>query len=886
MNKILLFVCIFLANHLLLAQTAKHEKGTILIQFVDYQSYTVLQKDFPMIRLGNLISKPMHIRSVHFDPSQYDEQNLLKQVRQHSTVIAAQFNYSVDFRATIPNDALFANQWHLRNTGANNGLADADIKATLAWDITKGGLTTDGDTIVVAVIDQGMQVTHPDLQQNIWINRGEIPNNALDDDQNGYIDDYYGWNTATGTGEVDNNNVHGTQAAGIIGAVGNNQQGITGVNWKVKLMNLVTGGTDANIIAAYSYALEMRQQYQQSNGRRGAFVVVTNSSFGRSNASPTDAPLWCHFYDALGRAGILNVAATANRNINVDSLPDLPSQCPSDYLLMVTSTTNQDVRNTIISNGAAYGATHIDVAAPGVDIYTTASGNSYTQSTGTSFAAPMVTGIAALAYSAPCSDFIHFAKNNPAQGALLLKDFIMRGTDVLPDLRNTTRSGGRVNAYKTLTNVLNYCPNCSQSYAIRFSEINTTSAQISWNRPNNATTTDIRYRIQNTGQWIQLTNVNAPYRFQNLTTCTPYEVEIQNHCTDSLSRPTVIYFKTDGCCEPPKTVSTQTTQNQLIAKWSKVTAAQSYQVCVKEVGNATCVFQNNNFNDTSLIINNLQKCKSYNLSIKTNCPNAQTSLDTIIMFLTKGCGACTETPYCPTFSTNTASEWIDTFQIANYIKYSGNNNGYVQYTNTGVELQAGRTYPIGIVPGWQANLFYFEYPRVWLDYNQDGDFDDAGELIWDAGRIIAKANGTFTVPNDAVGGLARLRVSMKYVGQVGVAPTPCERISGGEIEDYCVYIKNPSPTLSIDAAKDDIIVYPNPFENYFILKNNNFQNKILSYQLLDYTGRVYYQKKVSTNSDNEYSIENLNHLPIGFFLLKVETEKGVFVKKLIKFESL
>ncbi|MEN9613573.1 MAG: hypothetical protein RLZZ628_4387 [Bacteroidota bacterium] len=882
MRKFLLIICIFCANHFLFAQSAEHEKGILLIQFVDSQSPTILQKAFPMLESGTQISKPTHIWSIHFDPSKYDEQTLLKQVRQHSSVVAAQFNFLINFRATLPNDALFGNQWHLHNTGANNGLADADIKATLAWDITKGGLTPDGDTIVVAIIDQGVQVTHPDLQQNIWINRSEIPDNAIDDDQNGYIDDYYGWNTATGTGEVNTNNVHGTQVAGVIGAAGNNQRGITGVNWNVKLMNLVTGGTDANIIAAYTYALEMRQQYQQSNGKRGAFVVVTNASFGRSNASPTDAPLWCNFYDALGQAGILNVAATANRNIDVDSQPDLPSQCPSDYLLMVTATTNRDARNTLISNGAAYGANNIDVGAPGVDIYSTISNNSYSQSTGTSFSTPIVTGIAALVYAAPCSDFTHFAKKNPAQGALLLKDFIMRGTDALPDLRNTTRSGGRVNAYKTLLNVLNYCPNCSQSSAIRFNEINTTSAQLSWNRPNNATATDIRYRIQNIGQWIPLTNVTTPYLLQNLTACTPYELEIQNHCTDSISRPTVIYFKTDGCCEPPQKVSTQTTQNQWIANWSKVTSAQSYQVCVKAVGSANCVFQNTNFVDTSLIINNLLKCKSYNVSIKTNCANVQNKVDTMIVFTTKGCGACTETAYCPTFSTNTASEWIDSFQIANYIKYSGNNNGYAQYTNTGLELKAGQTYPIGIVPGWQNNLTYFEYPRVWLDYNQDGDFDDAGELIWDAGKIIAKANSNFTVPNDAIGGLTRLRVSMKYVGQVGTAPTSCERISGGEIEDYCVYIKNPSPTLSLDFAKDDIMIYPNPFENYFILQNKNLQNKILNYQLLDYTGKVFYPKKVLTSGQDEFVIENLGHLPIGFFLLKIETEKGVFVKKILK----
>ncbi|MEO0042763.1 MAG: hypothetical protein RL329_2211 [Bacteroidota bacterium] len=882
MRKILFLICILWANAFLRAQPSPFEKGTILIQLIDNQLPTFLQKDFPMLRIGEPISKPTHIWSMYFDSNRYDAPKLLTQIRQHPAIRAAQLNYFVDFRATTPNDALFANQWHLRNTGANDGLANADIKATLAWDITKGGLTMDGDTIVVAVIDQGVQVSHPDLQPNIWINRAEIPDNGLDDDHNGYIDDYYGWNTATGTEQVDNNHWHGTQVAGLIGAVGNNQVGMTGVNWQVKVMNLVTGGTDAQIIAAYSYALEMRQQYQQSNGRRGAFVVATNSSFGRSNAAPIDAPLWCNFYDALGRAGILNLAATVNRNIDVDLQPDLPSQCPSDYLVVVTGTTNRDVRNTNISQGAGFGVQNVDVGAPGVGIYSTGASGSYGSSTGTSFATPIVTGIAALAYAAPCSDFIHFAKNNPAQGALLLKNFIIRGTDPIADLQGSVRSGGRVNAYKTLLNVLNYCPNCNQSSAIRIKNITTTNAQLVWNRPNNATTTDIRYRIKNTNTWTTLNNVNTPLQLQNLSACNHYEVEIQNHCTDSLSRITTIYFKTDGCCEPPTTISTQTTQNQLIAKWSKVTAAQSYQVCVKEVGSAICVFQNNALNDTSLIINHLQKCKNYTIFIKTNCANNQTALDTLIPFQTKGCGACTEIPYCTTFSSNTASEWIDTFQIANYRKASGNNNGYIQYTHTGLELRAGVTYPISIVPGWQPNLFYFEHPRVWLDYNQDGDFEDAGELIWDAGRIIAKANSNFTVPNDALSGLTRLRVSLKYVGQTGIAPTACERLSGGEVEDYCLFIKNPISTQSVEATSNEIIVYPNPFLNYFILKNNNYQNKITNYQILDYTGKVHLNQKIITH-ENEMMAAGLNELSAGFYILKVETEKGIFTKKIVKF---
>ena len=363
------------------------------------------------------------------------------------------FNHMSHLREKIPNDNLFATQWHLNNTGQTHGTIGADIKATKAWDITTGGKTAQGDDIVIALVDIGISTSHADLKENLWVNKYEIPNNGIDDDGNGYVDDYAGWNTTTNTDSVDGG-PHGTEVAGVMGAVGNNGIGIAGVNWHVKIMTVVTDGTDASIIASYAYVLKQRQLYNESKGARGAFVVATNSSFGRDGFY-NSAQMWCDFYDKLGAAGILSVGATdnANRNVDNDANGDIPSLCPSDYLIMVTSTDDNDYK----VGAAAYGVKNIDVGAPGYNIYTTASGNNYTNVFGTSVACPMVTGLVGLAYAVPNPGFITRAKSNPAQAALYLKSVLLKTVDTLSALKCKVLSGGRINAFKTVNCINNNC---------------------------------------------------------------------------------------------------------------------------------------------------------------------------------------------------------------------------------------------------------------------------------------------------------------------------------------------------------------------------------------------------------------------------------------------
>ena len=355
------------------------------------------------LKLNRLLSGPMAAYLLEFNPN-ISHNRFLQQLWNHPSVTLIQLNHYIEHRAVTPDDPQLNQQWWHVNDGLGSGIVDADIDSDEAWEITTGGLTATGDTIVVCVVDDGGDFDHPDLMANNWVNYNEIPNNSIDDDGNGYIDDYLGWNPVDDDDAVDGGG-HGVNVAGMIGAVGDNGTGVVGVNWNVKIMTMTYGSigsvnnpNEANVIEAYTYPLVMRRLYEQTNGEKGAYVVATNSSWGLNNADPLDAPLWCAFYDTLGLSGILSAGSTANNDVNIDVVGDLPTACSSEFLIAVTATNNADVRTF-----SGYGQTTVDLGAPGEDVRTTAAGGGYTTTSGTSFASPATAGAIALVYSAPCA---------------------------------------------------------------------------------------------------------------------------------------------------------------------------------------------------------------------------------------------------------------------------------------------------------------------------------------------------------------------------------------------------------------------------------------------------------------------------------------------------
>lgn len=415
--------------------------GEIIVMLKAGESVNKLSNSFGFI--GLTVKEPvveyMNIWLYKFDNSRINAETMLNEVKKHPSVSVAQFNHYVTERSVTPNDTRFGEMWGLNNTGQTGGTVDADIDAPEAWELTTSGLTATGDSIASAVIDGGFYLNHTDM--NFWKNWYEIPGNGIDDDTNGYVDDVNGWNAYNNNGNVTASGTHGTHVSGTIGARGNNNLGVTGVNWNIKIVAIQgSSGTESIVLRAYGYALKLRRMYNQTNGVKGAFIVSTNSSFGVDYGQPANFPLWCAFYDSLGSAGILSACATANLNINVDVQGDIPTACPSDWMVAVTNTTNTDAKNS----GAAYGLTTIDLGAPGTSILSTTTASNYGTSTGTSMATPHVAGAIAFMYAVAPLSWMQQYKLTPGPYALQVKQKIMQGVDIKPSMVNTV-SGGRLN---------------------------------------------------------------------------------------------------------------------------------------------------------------------------------------------------------------------------------------------------------------------------------------------------------------------------------------------------------------------------------------------------------------------------------------------------------
>ncbi len=355
-------------------------------------------------------------------PDSVDVQTALKMFSSNPLVEYAQLNYTLSIEAT-PNDPQFDQMWGLENTGQSGGVVDADIDASTAWNVHTGS----GNT-VVAVIDTGVDYTHPDLAANIWINADEIPGDGIDNDGNGYVDDYHGYDFFNHDGNPMDDQGHGTHVAGTIGAVGNNGIGVTGINWDVQLMALKFlgsngSGTTADGIEAILYAVD-----------NGAHVI--NASWGGDPYSQM-------LFDAIATAqanNVIFVAAAGNGDIfgigqDNDEIPFYPANYDLDNIVSVAAVDRFDDL-AFFSN---YGATTVDLAAPGVDILSTTMGGGYGLNTGTSMAAPHVTGVLALVRDAA-----------PEWTYRQIIDQVLNNVDPLPQLQFLTITGGRLNAANAL----------------------------------------------------------------------------------------------------------------------------------------------------------------------------------------------------------------------------------------------------------------------------------------------------------------------------------------------------------------------------------------------------------------------------------------------------
>jgi len=349
-------------------------------------------------------------------------------------------NYKVEL-AGVPNDPMFGQLWGMNNTGQTGGTSDADIDGPEAWDIATGG----DNEVVVAVTDTGVDYDHPDLAANMWINTAEKNGTpGFDDDGNGYVDDIYGYDFANDDGDPLDDNFHGTHCSGTVGAVGNNGVGVTGVCWNVKIMAVKF--LDAYGSGWLDDAIES-VEYAVDNG-----VDVISASWGGYGYSQA-------LYDAIDAAriaGVLFVAAAGNDdNDNDGTWKFYPASFDLANIISVLATNDDDGKPSF-SN---YGATAVDLGAPGSDILSTfptyqtgemislGFDTDYETISGTSMAAPHVAGAAALLWSI-----------NPALTYSEVKSALLTTVDTIGDLLGLCVTDGRLNLFEAVDKVANAAP--------------------------------------------------------------------------------------------------------------------------------------------------------------------------------------------------------------------------------------------------------------------------------------------------------------------------------------------------------------------------------------------------------------------------------------------
>lgn len=802
-----------------------------------------------------------------YQNTEISQEAFLKYLQTHPLILFAQNNHYVKMRSTIPNDPNFNNQWQHLNTGQSGGTVDIDMNSDLAWDLTTGGYTATGDTIVVAVLDNGCQITHPDLDDNIWYNEDEIPNNNIDDDNNGYVDDYKGWSTNFNDDNVDANgggSQHGTEVTGLIGAEGNNNIGVAGVNWTVKLMIIRNdfNTNEANVIMAYSYALQARRRYNQSNGQQGAFVVATNASWGIDYGQPANSPIWCTFYDSLGAAGILNVGATTNNSEDVDIVGDLPTTCSSDYILGVTG------HNRFGSLSGGYGDTHIDIAAPTGSVNTTSNNSSYIGFGGTSAAAPQVAGAIALAYAGACGDFMQLARLQPHQAALAVRQAILNGHSPTGGLVGFTATAGRLNLEGMLQALPCPSDSCFAPLNLQISNATDSSLALSWQTASD--TSFIRWRLASDSVWLDssLVLLNTA-SLLNLSSCATYDIEIFAICNGNLGGSSSLQAATLGCCEKPSALQIHSIgSTEASFQWQAPTEIDSFLVRWQ-------IYNDSNWDSltivgTTLNLNNLNSCTYYKLQVKSLCIDSLSAFTAPLIFSTNGCSACGADNYCSMRGTNSSADWIQRFKIGNEDFISGNNGGYFSYDSTNIQLNPELKTAFEIE---QGNAF-LEKVRIWIDVNRDGDFNDNNELIYE-GELNFN-----TLLQDSLSlpfiwpGRTKMRVAMRW----NSLPELCENFQNGEVEDYCVNILPPS-ALRQTATKRQIQPYPNPNSGEFYLE----AKEVDWIKIHNNLGQIIYQNELKQLSETAIFIKLDPLLNSGFYYLSLQSEGRIYTQKFFKY---
>ncbi len=680
-SKILFLIVLFFGPLNLHANNVLQEEfweGAIFMKIADDSDLflpdydgkdTKLNRDYPLIqhllvdydiqkisRPFSSLKTPVFDRTYKIEFNATSKTDALMRALNKLEAVAYTEKIPVDKINASPNDPFSESsiQWYL-----------STVQAYEAWDLGVGS-----KEIVIAVVDDAVKIGHEDLFDNIWVNTGEIPNNGIDDDGNGYIDDVNGWDAAHFDGNPnppawasDIFFSHGTHCAGTAAGVTNNGRGIAAISHNVSLMP-VKGARDSD------YAL--------IGVWEGVLYAINNNAniISCSWGSYTNVQTFQNIIDEAYSRNITIFAAAGNDNVS-----DIFYPCGYNHVICVGSSAPSD----IVSGFSNFGQ-QVDIYAPGSEITsaTATSNSSYFNYSGTSMATPNTASLAALLLS-----------QNPSLGPDDILSCLISGADNISDLNPNYGNVLRINALGTM-----------------------------------------------------------------------------------------LCINTDDCLIPVSLNVVSTSANVYTLSWSDITSAVNYNVRYRVVGEdwTSPVLTTTN----SLDLTNLNPCTPYEFQVQSNCGAGDLSdysaIDAFNVYAADGFS------YCAARGLTSNFEWIAAVNLNTINNTSENNDGYQNFTCQATALNQGDSYAVSLSPGFFAEPFP-EYWKVFIDYNQDGVFDNAEVAFESATTNTAIETGNITIPATALTGFTTMRVIMKCVGPNDPGlPTACGSFQFGEVEDYGINI--------------------------------------------------------------------------------------------------
>jgi hypothetical protein len=834
-----------------------------------YGSFAELFRAFGVYRIhkpfGRLPSSFFdHTYQLYFSETGQEQAFIQLLMREPAVEFAEQVPVMRSFYT--PNDAYAnnSNQWFL-----------AQIDAYDAWDLHQ-----EGEGVVVAITDDAVKWNHEDLDGNLWINEAEYDGiEGIDDDGNGYIDDYIGWDAANWDNDPQppayaSSAVfsHGTHCAGIAGAVTDNWVGGASISFNnARIMSCKgkTDGTTGTEIdeawGAFAYAVAA-----------GAEIISCSwgGSFSLVNSNLVSLAI---------DNGAIVVAAAGNDNTSIPSYP-----AAYTGVLAVANTRSGDVRNT--SSNYGY---WVDIAAPGTNILSPIAFNqsSYDSYNGTSMSCPMVAGLLA-----------HMKSYKPNAANEEIVDCLLSSADNI-DVVNPGFVGalgsGRINARAALECLDGGggggCNGIALGLTITLDDY---GDETTWGvyQSGNLIVSGGPYEEGAEGLVIQ-----EPVCLQEgcydlvffdsygdgmccdfgdgsyfLTSPTGEvlasggsfeDQEVNNFCVNGSGGGS-------GCPPPNDLHAFEVGYSHLYLDWTPVAGdAEAYRTRFKRVGQSVWT-EGNWFTSSATIWANMLPCRDYEFQVQSRCGGIEGEFSNTVILSTRGC----EDAYCYSYGT-TWDDWIARVQLKEIDHETGKSYGFGDYMDLSANLEQGAQYPLTLTPETDDNQQPV-YWRVWIDFNQDGDFQDADELVFQQSAInTTPVFGTINIPGNALTGPTRMRVSMDPNGFA----ESCSTGSAREVEDYTVIVNEGSPNSSSweETMASSVEVFPNPVRERVYVKLPKRMDDPASFALLNAQGQVVKRwSQMEVNESQQVSLD-VSELPSGLFWLEVSLASSRAVKKIV-----